>query len=391
MSESYSIKEILKSISEKLAEYITKAETVNIVSYPDTVSLHASLLIASLVAEKKERIKVSLYLDVPSQDQEGIFVGYDVKEKELNKNAIIIKKSLTVSTKSKVEVISLNPVLQAINIMENISLVQDTKIMVAYSSIFQNLHTIEENDPLLSFIHSETPIKLKKKTVALIQNSKRSILDLLYHTIDPFFYSLSASESEKIASKLKEKDIDPANHFLELTDEKLKEFSNLLLNELSYKSLKQLKKELLRPILYYQIGDREYDLKEVGEAIDIALEVSPGSVISFYTSFLPLEGILALRLHNLKWISEVMKAIIDKKIKVDSDGILNINCDQPRPVHFLGNLARKMGVIDNSIVVCSYEGKKATSVFELAKAPKELRKSITLHNSLNTFPFVYVS
>ncbi len=383
------VKNAVKTFSEKLTEYVTKAEVVKILSFPDTISFHASLLIASLIAEKKDRVKISFSMEISNENEEGIFVGFDLKEKT-KKSGIYITKNFVVFPNSKVETIALNPVLQALQLMENITLIQDSKLMLAYSSLFQELQTLGEDDPLIRFIQSITPIKLHKKGLALVQTSNRSIVDSIYHTVDPFFISLSASKYEKIFSTLKEIGIDPSQPFSKLGENEIKNILNLFLKELRYRELKQPKKELIRPLLFYQIGDREYDLKEVGEAIDIALEVSPGSVISFYTSSLPLEGILAHRLHNLEWIGDTMRAIIDKKIR-PSNGILYVTCDFPRPIHFLGNLARKMGALDEGMVGCQIGEKKVTSIFELAKAPNGIRNSIANFNSSEIFPFVLIS
>ncbi|PNV81401.1 MAG: hypothetical protein C0179_03115, partial [Fervidicoccus sp.] len=233
MEDVNAVKNAVKTFSEKLTEYVTKAEVVKILSFPDTISFHASLLIASLIAEKKERIKISFSMEISNENEEGIFVGFDLKEKT-KKSGIYITKNFVVFPNSKVETIALNPVLQALQLMENITLIQDSKLMLAYSSLFQELQTLGEDDPLIRFIQSITPIKLHKKGLALVQTSNRSIVDSIYHTVDPFFISLSASKYEKIFSTLKEIGIDPSQPFSKLEENDIKNILNLFLKELRY-------------------------------------------------------------------------------------------------------------------------------------------------------------
>jgi len=382
----------VKTASERLSEYVTRAEAIRIFAHPDVFSFHASILLASLIAEKRDRTEIYLKFAPGSgiNEAEGIFVGYSAKGRGKVKG-IFIDRELPLFSKGRVESLTLNPVLQALKIMEAISLIKDSRNTVAYASVYQGLRTVEESDPLLSFIQAESSLKVQKKAISLIQTSSRTVNDSIYHTVDPFFASLSAAGHEKISAALKERGISPELPLSKLSEEEMKRLVELLLENLSYRSLKQPKKELLRPLVYYQSGEREYDLKEIGEAIDIALEVSPGSLISFYANEMPLEGLLSLRMNSLSWIGEAMRMLIEGEIKPNEEGIVLIPCDLPKPIHFLANLARKMGIAGSRVFACSAGGSAITSLFEIATLPEEKRNALGELRPAPEFPFVIVS
>ncbi|MEM0020769.1 MAG: hypothetical protein QW333_01050 [Fervidicoccaceae archaeon] len=390
MSDSKYLEANLKGLSEKIVEYLSKTDTVKIFAYPDPLSFHSSILIASVAAEKKFNVRITLTETLPKELKEGVIVGFNQKGNEQQTKLISIGKQITISQKNKVETISLNPVIQVFLALENISLMS-SKQYIAYSSIYQNLNILQEEDPLILFLQLNTYFKIQKKTISVIQTSKRSLLDSLHHTIDPFYPSFSAAGHDAILNKLGEMGIKADIPLAMLSEDEMKKLVEALLLNLSYRTQKQPKKELMRPLLIYQVGEREYDLKEIGEALDIALEVAPGSLFSLYSNEIPLDGLLAIRAREIGWIGQMMREIINGKIKQDKDGFFLLKCDLPAPVHFIGNLARKMEVAGpGSIFACVQNGKRITSLFELSQASKEVRSSIKNYQATNIFPFVSV-
>ncbi|MCI4396857.1 MAG: hypothetical protein JHC28_04795 [Thermoprotei archaeon] len=395
MSEIKQFKEAMKQFSERLSEYIGKAEEIEIFSHADTISFHASVLLASIISERKGKVKISIFPRPPDslKEKDAIFVGFNGKDlrSKIGNRSPIIESTLSLGSKDSVQVAQLNPVLQATAALGNISLLSDGRLFVAYSSLFQEMNVVGEEDPILSIVQAEAPIKVNKKAFSLIQTSSRSLLDSLFHTIDPFFPGFSGKDSSSIESRLRSLGIDPSVPFSRLGEEEIKRLVEALVSELSYRDGKQAKRDLIRPYLSFQQGEREYDLKEVGEALDVSLELGPGSLFSYYSGESPVEAMLAMRVNNLAWASEALRKILAEKREIEGgEGIFEIACDSPRPLHYAGNVARKMGLINNGILACSLDGKRITSIFELPILGERLEEFSSKMKASPHFPFVYI-
>ncbi|MEM0061431.1 MAG: hypothetical protein QW726_05830, partial [Fervidicoccaceae archaeon] len=166
MSDSKYLEANLKGLSEKIVEYLSKTDTVKIFAYPDPLSFHSSILIASVAAEKKFNVRITLTETLPKELKEGVIVGFNQKGNEQQTKLISIGKQITISQKNKVETISLNPVIQVFLALENISLMS-SKQYIAYSSIYQNLNILQEEDPLILFLQLNTYFKIQKKTISV--------------------------------------------------------------------------------------------------------------------------------------------------------------------------------------------------------------------------------
>jgi len=148
LSEIKQFKEAMKQFSERLSEYIGKAEEIEIFSHADTISFHASVLLASIISERKGKVKISIFPRPPDslKEKDAIFVGFNGKDlrTKIGNRSPIIERTLSLGSKDSVQVAQLNPVLQATAALGNISLLSDGRLFVAYSSLFQEMNIVGE-------------------------------------------------------------------------------------------------------------------------------------------------------------------------------------------------------------------------------------------------------
>jgi hypothetical protein len=387
-----SISEAYADDAKKLSEYISKDLPIFISAYPDKMSTHAGIFLASSLSLTRKKCFLKITYDKElSEEGLNILIGYNGMQNSSNEKVIVIPKIKSIQLKPSIDVIQFNPVYSILQILEGSMLIDQDKKVAVYSSIYQELKTPFETEHLISSYLSFTQLKILKKSLNLIGGSEKSLIDSLFFTIDPFYPSFSVADPGFIKQILEKEGIDPYLNYTQQSSEKVKRIAELLLNEYKKIDPNAGGKDLIRVSISATLNNIDFDLKEIAESIDIALEVSPASLYLFYAGMLPLHGLMVHRNFYIKIIADVFKKFLKKEDMTFEGNFLKIKCNEVMPVSFIGDFFRNRRLVDSKkIVVCERDGKLYTSIFELSNLDNETRNKILKSSNKLTFPYIEI-
>ncbi len=351
----------LRTWALRIGEFIRREKPIIIQAYPDRISSHAAIILASKISAKTDAVALFLYRRQPLNlaGALNILVGYDGEEAK-NHTIVSIGRKNSLYTEA----------YTALLISEEISIIKDHERIAALSSIFQSGGKVGEDHPVLADTRVAGLVKIYRKFPAITGAYTKNVAQALYQTINPLYPTFTGQPLDKIEKKLREIGVDPEKKMIEQGREETKKLLETLLDDMKTYNKGASVKDMTTTLMAADISGVKVDLRELGEAIDIALETSPGLLIDYYSRGDP-RLLLENRISWIEAIAEGMRTLIDKKYEKKNGLVIITSCQENSPVGVIGELSRKLGLIGrNDSLACRWRGEKYTSVYEPSPPPQ---------------------
>ncbi len=365
------LEEELREKARKIADAIEKKYSVFIQSKPDKTNVHASFIIASILSKKTDNILLKPWGQKPQRhDQEiNILIGYTKNE--------LIGVSPPLLYEISPDNILYTPAYTAIIMMEELAVINEEKKYTALSSIYQEANKVTENHPVINDTSAIGSIKLYRKFMSVTGGITKPLAQALYQTLNPYYPSFTGRPLDEIKNKLEELGLDPDKPFSEQDTKGMKILAEKLLEDIRTYDKNAGAKSLVTSILVMKTNkNKEVEMQELAEAIDIILDQNPGLLLNYYSNNKYLELILAERIYSIPYISTLLNKLVNKEFE-EKENIILIECEENHLPSLVGDIARKNSIINKKqILVCKNKEEKYTSIYELEKADEATREAV---------------
>ena len=357
-----------------LGRAIDSHYTLNIIARPDKRDTHAAILLASKLSHKTHKLNLFLYhkpLTIKFRNDYNILIGYEEKTG-------LMKKGLFINNKNSIYTTTYTSLL----IAEEMSIVRNDEKIVAVSSVYQNSECVSSNNPILNDTHVSGNIRIYRKFPAITGGASRPLSHALYQTLFPYYPSLTGKPLDEIEGTLEKMGLNPSKTFAEQNKKGMEKLVDFLLKDIRKYDSDANTERISSTIMIGKIDGKDIDLREIGEAIDLALDNDPSELLNLYGNRIGLKLMLSNRINKIAVITNIYSSIMNKEYDAKPP-IIILKCNEKTPISTISNLLRKNKLLqENYIMACETRKGVYTSIYEAYRNPDIIERGIIDKNKV---------